>query len=206
MASTTGKASRPGRPLGVSLAIFASVLLFSVIPLLQVGMILLVERQIQRANPVIPFSEEGDLDPIATGGDFRGGVADERLILQIALGIAFLIVAVFAWRGRPAQIRFIFVGAVLLLTGITMILTFLPATTGGGLSGGSLDDLINSVLCRPMAISLLVALYVVWYLNRGPARAFYRGYYLPDPETGEQQPRHDAADSPAGRDYRAGTS
>jgi hypothetical protein len=30
-------------------------------------------------------------------------------------------------------------------------------------------------------MSALVSFYVVWYLNRGPARAFYRGYYLPDP-------------------------
>jgi hypothetical protein len=197
MASTTGKTGRPGRPLGVSLAILASVLLFSVFPLLQVGMVLLVERQVQQANPVIPLGEDGELEAIATGGDFRGGITDDRLVLQTALGVAFLIVAVFAWRGKPASIRFIFVGAVLLLTAITMILTFLPASGGGGLSGGSLDALINSTLCRPMAISLLVALYVVWYLNRGPARAFYRGYYLPDPETG---------DPAAERDYRAGTS
>jgi hypothetical protein len=26
-----------------------------------------------------------------------------------------------------------------------------------------------------------VMLYTLWYMNRGPARAFYRGYYLPAP-------------------------
>ena len=45
----------------------------------------------------------------------------------------------------------------------------------------SLDSILNSLSLGQFVISFLVTFYVVWYLNRGPARAFYRGYYLPVP-------------------------
>jgi len=45
----------------------------------------------------------------------------------------------------------------------------------------SLDSILNSLSLGQFTVGILVTFYVVWYLNRGPARAFYRGYYLPMP-------------------------
>jgi cytochrome bd-type quinol oxidase subunit 2 len=173
--------SKPGRPLGVSLAIAASVLLYFVAPLLQVGMILLVESHFERMQPVIEF--EGDEFEAITGGDFRGEITDDRLILQIVLGVAFLGLAAIAWRGKPSYIRFVFIGAVLFLTALTIGLSILPGAeaSDADISGGSLDALAASLDCIQIGVSLLIPLYVIWYLNRGPARAFYRGYYLTEP-------------------------
>ena len=98
---------RPGRPLGVSLAILASVVLFSVFPLILVAMVLLVQEHFQNAD----FSL-GSFEPIAVGGDFLG-VSTENLAIQTILSLGFLVIALFAWRGRPASIRFVMLGAVL---------------------------------------------------------------------------------------------
>jgi hypothetical protein len=176
--------AKPRRPLGVTLAIFASLVLYSAIPLLQIGSILLVESHFKDLDE--PFVLNGQtLQPI-TGGDFRGGITDAQLIVQGGLALVFLIIAYFAWRGKPKWMRFAFIGAVLALTAITIVVTTIPTLTDGGSnSGGSLDVLKEPLAILQLAVSLLVPVYVIWYLNRAPARAFYRGYYLtrPEPET-----------------------
>jgi hypothetical protein len=45
----------------------------------------------------------------------------------------------------------------------------------------SLDSILKPLSLGEFVMGFLVTFYVVWYLNRGPARAFYRGYYLPKP-------------------------
>jgi hypothetical protein len=166
---------RPGRPLGVSLAIIASVMLFSLFPLGMVGMVLLVQQHFQNLD----FS---GLEPIAMGGDFMG-IPPVNLIIQVLVSLAFLVIAVFAWIGRPPFIRYIMLAAVVALTLLSLLATIIQGLAQPELSQGfsSLDGLMNSVSCGQFGLSVLVSLYVVWYLNRGPARAFYRGYYLPDP-------------------------
>ena len=168
---------RPSRPLGVSLAIFASVMLFSVFPLMLVAMVLLVQRHF--AN--LDFSESG-LEPLAMGGDFLG-VSPVRLVVQAVAGVIFLVIAFLAWRGRPASIRYVMLVAVILMTLFSLALAVSQPLTSQNLPQGisSLDSVMSSLSCGQFGLSLLVSLYVVWYLNRGPARAFYRGYYLPDP-------------------------
>jgi hypothetical protein len=42
----------------------------------------------------------------------------------------------------------------------------------------SADAIFDALRSGEVLLMLLVALYVVWYMNRAPARAFYRGYYL----------------------------
>lgn len=181
-------AEKPGRPFGVSLAIFVSVLVFSVVPLLQIGIILLIEHRVNQISQDFSINlpgQEGEIEAFATGGNFRG-VSDDRLIAQGVLAVLFLGIACFAWRGRPSMMRYVLVFAVLLLTLITLGLTILPILQqeqrGAGQSGGSLDWLFSSLACGHIVSVIFVPVYVVWYLNRGPARAFYRGYYLPDPE------------------------
>ncbi len=168
---------KPGRPLGVTLAIVASVMLFTVFPLMIVAMVLLVQSHFQNLN-----FDGSDLEPIAMGGDFMG-VPPASLGIQVILSLVFLVIAIFAWRGRPPFIRYVILVAVLVLTGITFAVTIAENTSPQNLPQGmsSLDSMLRSGSCGLLVLDLLVSLYVAWYLNRGPARAFYRGYYLPDP-------------------------
>ncbi len=169
---------RPGRPLGVSLAIFASVTLFTVFPLLLVAMVLRVQQHISNAS----FGVAG-FQPIAVGGDFMG-VNPVNLGIQAIVSLAFLVIAVFAWIGRPAFIRYVMLGAVIVVTIFSLLVTISQTFGQPDVSQGasSLDALMGSVSCGRFALNTLVSLYVVWYLNRGPARAFYRGYYLQEPD------------------------
>jgi hypothetical protein len=79
--------------------------------------------------------------------------------------------------------RFIMVGAVILLTVIQLISVVASQLSAPDFQAGSssLDGLMNSIGIGQFILQLLVLLYVAWYMNRGPARAFYRGYYLPNP-------------------------
>lgn len=180
------KRKKPGRPFGVTLAILASVMLYTVIPLIQVGAILLVENHFRRVDETpIP----GQMGAGISGGDFRGGISNEQLILQSSVAIGFLIIALIAWRGKPQAMRYVFMAVVFALAVLSVVTSALPASQSGSVSGGSADDLaaIWSTVAL-IARSLLVPLYVIWYMNRGPARAFYRGYYLDDAEQGAHAP------------------
>ncbi len=178
-----GAEERPGRPLGVILAIVASVLLYTIVPLLLVGQVLLVEQHFTRMEPAIPVDGE-TIVPAMSGGDLRGGITDWHLILQSALALGFLALAAAAWRGRPPMMRYVFSGAVVLLTLLTLVPMLWPGVFNASqdLSGGSLDDALRSLGFAQAAMYIVVPVYVVWYLNRGPARAFFRGYYLPPPD------------------------
>lgn len=171
---------RPGRTLGLSLAIIVSTALFSLLPLAQVAVFLLLRERSRQIEYLISGG--------AVGGDL-GGVADSTLIIQVILGGIFLVVAALAWRGKPATIRFVFVAAVAGLTLINVALTLVSLNTAQTLQTGldSSASLTASLLRARLVISVLVSLYVIWYVNRGPARAFYRGYYLPEPGVSEAQ-------------------
>jgi hypothetical protein len=166
---------KPERPLGLSIAIIISFALFSLLPIAQVIFILLLRQQFQ----TIEFLESGG----AIGGDLTG-FGDIQLFVPLVGGCVFLIIAVLAWRGRPPAIRFMFVVTVLLITVATIALTIAAALEQPSLEQGfdSAAGLVNTLLGARIVVSVLVALYVIWYTNRGPARAFYRGYYLPDPD------------------------
>lgn len=164
---------KPGRPLGLSLAIIISVTLFSLLPIAQAMFVLSLRQQFQ----AMEFLPGGG----AIGGDLV--VSDVNLIVPVINGLLFLVIAFLAWRGKPLIIRFAFVAAVIYLTLVTILLTaasFMePPSLEQGLDSGA--QFIDSLLVGRVVMSVLVALYVIWYVNRGPARAFYRGYYLTDP-------------------------
>lgn len=178
---TYPKSDHPGRPLGLTLAIIASVLLFTILPLAQLGTSLLIQSRFYSIEDVtIPQgSNAADLEPFMSGGNFELPNAPQ-LFLQVALGIYFLVVAIFAWRGRPAWIRYLLFTSVLLLTAINVFLTLIPLLGQPSMDQGidSSMALIQTLLCGQLALTILIPLYVVWYMNRAPARAFYRGYYL----------------------------
>lgn len=172
---------KPGRTLGVSLAILASVMLFSIFPFLQLSMLAIINTRLQSVD--MPLPEQDDtVAPLAVGGDI-GGIASAGLIIQAAVGVVYLVIAFFAWRGRPAWIRFAMIVTVVIMTGVTIGLSLSTLITQPELTQGidSGEALRRVLLSGQMLLSILVALYVVWYMNRGPARAYFRGYYLPDP-------------------------
>jgi hypothetical protein len=78
----------------------------------------------------------------------------------------------------------VMIAAVLLLTGLTaaigLINVFMPDSIAVGLDSGR--ALAQQLQVTRIAFSTLIALYVLWYMNRAPARAFYRGAYLPEPD------------------------
>ncbi len=168
---------RPPRPFGVTLAIFASLILFTIFPLMEVGMLLSV--RLHFAN--VSFGGDGP-QPFAMGTDFLG-IPDSKIFLQAILALIFLVIAFFAWRGRPSFMRFVLIFACAGLTLFNILNVALSQLSQQDLSAGrsSLDSILNSLSLGQFVISLLVTFYVVWYLNRGPARAFYRGYYLSMP-------------------------
>lgn len=173
---------KPARTLGISLAIIASVMLFTLLPLMQVALILSIRVRIAAVNLDIP-GEPDAVTPMLSGGTLEG-VNDVGLVVQVILGLVFLGIAYFAWRGRPGWIRLVMLGAVLALTVATIALSIIPLTGDDYAAGIDSGTAIRQVLLSSrLLVSVLVALYVVWYMNRGPARAFYRGYYLDDPNT-----------------------
>ncbi|MEQ8674219.1 MAG: hypothetical protein RLP44_17690 [Aggregatilineales bacterium] len=176
---------KPGRPFGVTLAIIASVLVFSFIPIGQLAMFVTVREFLgdQSDAFTIPYGDEevavGD-----SGGSLEDVFDNTQIILQLGMSLGFLVIAFFAWRGKPAFMRYVFMGTVLLLTVINLGLIIVPLLDSTPQSsGGSLDGLFASLQCGQLTLIILVPIYVVWYLNRGPARAFFRGHYLPAPET-----------------------
>jgi hypothetical protein len=170
---------KPGRTFGLSLAIIASVMLFTILPLLQVSMVLVVQYRLQNAQPALD-----GVEPIAMGGDYTG-VPDFSLFLQTLLGLAYLLIAIFAWRGHPRSIRQITIATVCGLTLLTLVVSLIPLINQPNLNTGfdSGSNLSRSLSLGRLVMSTLIPLYVVWYMSRGPARAFYRGYYLTEPKT-----------------------
>lgn len=162
----------------MSIAILASLLLFSIIPLLRVGQVLLIEQHFRSVSQTrIPFDSDNPTAPFATGGDFTGTFSDPRLLLQTVLGGVFLGIGLLAWRGRPAYTRLLLITAVLLYSGLTIGLTLLPQIQAAeeGVTGGSMQAVANALQSGQLIMAIALPLYVVWYLNRAPARAFYQG-------------------------------
>lgn len=182
----TGK---PGRTLGLSLAIIASVILFSILPLMQVGTVLLLRARFEAASLTVDEQNQ-NIAPLAVGGSYTG-VDESALVIQTLLGIVFLVIAFFAWRGKPQWIRFAMLASVVVLTLVTIGFSLIPLVTQPDMSQGfdSGTGIRDVLLSGRLLLSILVALYVVWYVNRGPARAYYRGYYLPSPDGTSAPPR-----------------
>jgi hypothetical protein len=166
-----------GRPLGLSIAFVAGMLLYSFLPLLQIALIVITGIRISGLQFVAPTVDGNDLvDAIAVGGDFLGA-SPASLILQAAAAVSFLVISVFAWNRRGSRIRAVYVVAVLAMTAFTLASTALrfavPPTFTTGLDSGAM--LQRQTAGCGLMIQLIVPLYVLWYVNRAPARAFFRG-------------------------------
>lgn len=169
---------KPPRTLGVSLAILASVMLFTVLPLLQVVAPVLIQYRLSQVDLPSPDGS-GTERPIAVGGGLEGW-SNGATLLQVGSSALFFVIAIGAWFGRPRWIRGVMVAAVLILLTVTVTTSIATLNAPPDINNGldSSQSLTTSLIYARLAVSGLVTLYVLWYLNRGPARAFYRGYYL----------------------------
>jgi uncharacterized membrane protein len=159
---------KPGRPFGVTLAIIVTVVFFSLIPLIAVGMRFAIETYISQGSS----GANGVL-----GSNSADALTDADTIIQMAISIGFLIVAFFAWRGRPRFMRFVLMLSTLAISAILLYQSF-QSFQSNRLEGGSADAFIQFLRQGEIFLLVAIPLYVTWYLNRAPARAFYRGYYL----------------------------
>ena len=169
---------KPGRPIGLTLAILLSVLLYAVMPLTLLGYRLIVQDRLSRVdNPVLFEGEE--YRALASGGSFQ--ISANEIVVQTGAILIFLVVAYLAWRGGRPWIRPLFTSTVLLYGGLTAIFTLRDLLTPNIIDQGmtSLDTLIKQGLCSVLVTTVLIPLYVLWYINRAPARAFYRGTFAP---------------------------
>jgi len=141
------------RPLGLSLAILAVFLTLGFFPLIPALFVVLLK------------AEGHTIDP-----------GESAFWLPSLVGIVVLVLSVFAWIGRPPRARSLFLIASVLAMLVTLYEAIRPARldfSGGGISGGSLDNAFQSIQLALIPIRLLVLLYTLWYLNRAPARTYF---------------------------------
>lgn len=169
---------KPGRPIGLTLAILLSVLLYAVMPLVLLGYRLIIQDRLSRVDTPVIFEGE-EYRALASGGSFQ--ITTSEVAVQTVAIFIFLVVAYLAWRGGRSWIRPVFTSTVLLYGGLTAIFTLRDLLTPNTVDQGmtSLDTLIAQGLCSVLVTTVLVPMYVLWYVNRAPARAFYRGTYAP---------------------------
>lgn len=156
------------RPLGLTIAIFAGVVLFGLWPVTK----LYVAWRLNAG-----FEDDG----VIMGGSIP---FDTLMIVTGIMGGVVIVTALFAWLGRPRQIRFIFQFAVL-ATGLCLISETLYRISQETktLTATSGDQVLQNILLCQLPLQILMTVYIIWYCNRAPARAFYRQEpYIP-PQT-----------------------
>ncbi|MBN2305324.1 MAG: hypothetical protein JXQ72_12640 [Anaerolineae bacterium] len=145
------------RPPGLSIAIISTGIIYGLLPLLN----MYFKWRIQAAGEDTLFG--GGID--ITTWDWAGAV----------FGFVMLLLCVPAWGGRPARIRWVFVGAlvvVVLVHAIRIIELWMEDVHP--IFGGQAEETLRNYLLCQVPVLIAVPLYVIWYLNRAPARAFYR--------------------------------
>lgn len=149
---------RPRRPVGLTIALLACAVLYGIYPLLEAGLFLSVN--------------------IRTGSNITA-----EMILTLVTGIIFTLLVILAWRGRPPAIRAVLIGAVVIVALIN--LAFLFGNAAAQASSLELDagqQIAETLRPGTLLAQILIPLYVIWYLNRAPARAYYAA--KPAEETG----------------------
>ncbi|MCL4238694.1 MAG: hypothetical protein KJ047_10655 [Anaerolineae bacterium] len=151
------RSARAPRPLGLTLALVATAALYGVAPLLEVYFLT-------------------RLDATADEAFLLGGVTITAWTwLQGAFGALVLVICALAWWGRPPQIRFVLIALLLALTAIALYRVVEAARTPEDpIFGGQAQSALRDYLRCQLPGLVIVPLYVLWYLNRAPARAFYR--------------------------------
>jgi hypothetical protein len=159
-------AGRVRRPPGLTLALLATAALYGVLPLLEAYFLYRLDATTQEAF-------------------LLGGVTITTWTWAQALyGAVMVLVCGLAWWGRPPQIRFVLSALLLVLTAVTLYRVVETWTTPQDpIFGGQVQTALRGFLRCQLPALVLVPLYVLWYLNRAPARAFYRRVPLSAPNT-----------------------
>jgi hypothetical protein len=155
---------QPRRPFGVIMALMSGVFVFSVIPLLMIGTILYLATYVQ-----------SDASGGMSGLEFTDMTYQPLLLPGIA-ALVYLLVAIWAWRGKPSTVRFIFP----LITAFYCVVTWSLLTTPSPVAEQAVDSSSEfaEIASQVYLIAMVgVTVYIAWFMNRWSARAFYRGYY-----------------------------
>ncbi len=170
--------SPPPRPFGVTLAILLCILFFAVIPSLTIFSRVLIEQHIASNNTfILPDGTETTIISGGANAPERVDFDRSALYRQGAISVLVIVFGVFAWRGKPTWIRFAFMALVLVISA-TLIYQNLVLFQANSLQGGTGQTWLDFIRNSNILFLFLLPIYVIWYLNRAPARAFYRGYYL----------------------------
>lgn len=163
---------KPGRTLGIILSLASGCLFFTAIPLLQVGFTLYI-RGTSAADGI---TVGGNIDPI--GGPFgSAGINDVDLAIRIIPAVLYLLVVILAWRGGLPPTRHLLVGSTIVMFGWQCLLAYLRVRSfrQAGIFASTLYE--DRVQTTYLVMAGITVLYTTWYLNRAPARAFFRGYF-----------------------------
>jgi hypothetical protein len=166
---------KPKRPFGVTLAILMCILLFAILPSLTVFLHVTIQQHVQSNNTFI--LPDGTEINAVSGGDDDLKIDRTTLYQQTAISVVVIILAIFAWRGKPSWIRFVFIGIVFIISAILIYQNFLLFESNP-LEGGTGQTWIEFLSNSNILFLICLPIYVIWYFNRAPSRAFYRGYYL----------------------------
>jgi ABC-type Fe3+-siderophore transport system permease subunit len=159
----------------LSLAILLCLMLFVVFPLLRLGFDAALQTRLSGLSGPLALTPDTTMTPLAAGGAVDL-ITPVRLLIEGGSALTMLGLCVLAWRGRPSWGRHLLTVAVVAMavlagTSIVQAIGQTP-TVNAGVSSG--DGLIGSLRWTQLILTVLVPLYVVWYINRAPARAFYR--------------------------------
>lgn len=146
--------AHPPRPLGLTIAILGTAFGYGVLPLSPFLLVVWAS-----------FTQRG------IGTELFGGPPSWA---QIAFSGAILITAVLAWLGRPRWSRWALLALVWLQTIVLVLRLVITITTPPAFFGVSGNMSGNGLWFCQAPLLVIIPLYVTWYLNRAPARAFYQ--------------------------------
>ncbi len=140
---------RRGRPRGLTIALLACAVLYGLYPLAQASLFMVAA--VRTSNPI-----------------------SARMVLGVVLGVGFLLLMIPAWLGRPPQMRLILTLVVLglMVLNLAFVISDLSHHERDIIAdaGSQISRAIN--ICS-LVFQILVPLYVIWYLNRYPSRAYF---------------------------------
>ncbi len=161
---TSSTPSRAHRPLGLTLALFATAVLYGLLPLMEVYFLWRLNMAASEAYIL------GGVD-ISVWNWIEGG-----------LGVVMLVVCALTWRGKPAWMRKVLIVLLVVITAANLYRIWEAWHTplNPVFDGQAQEVLQNFLRCQFPAL-VVVPLYVLWYINRAPARAFFRDRTVPAP-------------------------
>lgn len=183
----SARAERVVRPLGLSIAILATAILYGIAPLLEVYFV----------HRLSMTAEESFV--------LGGADVSQWAWIEGAVGGAILALCILVWWGRPAWMRHVLVAAMLAVTAANLYrIVDAAVSPSNPVYDGLAQSALRSWLVCQLPALLLIPLYTTWYLSRAPARAFYAR--VPLSQVSRRWPTGASApDAPAGAPDRPET-